>query len=554
MIAFLYFYEVNKIFIMRKLLLFAIVLIVGKAYTQEPSIVPNEILVQLDKGISMSHITPELNDIPILEYKLISKALNIWQIRLLPSITENNAINAFYRSKNILVAQKNHKVTTRLNIPNDQLINQQWQYFQMSDGDIDAGEAWDVTTGGTTLNGNLIVAAVLDDGHDIDHEDFGDNIWINEVEIPDNDLDDDQNGYVDDYLGWNTVANDGNIAGGSHGTPVAGIIGAKGNNGIGVAGVNWDVKLMIIRNDFDTNEAEVIEAYSYALDARILYNQTNGTEGAFIVATNASWGVDFGNPANAPLWCALYDTLGQNGILSCGATINGNFDVDIVGDLPTACPSEYLISVTNTNINDIKVTDAGYGVQTIDLGAPGEGAFTTSWNNGYGGFGGTSGATPHVTGTIALLYSAPCQELADLADNDPAEAARIVRDLILDNVDSNLSLNGITTTGGRLNVNNAVQALMANCGALLNVTEYKNNTPFINVYPNPSTGLVTISNSANKPLGKITIYALDGRLVKTINSFNNNSVDISEMADGVYIFKISFEGSNTTHNKIVVKK
>ncbi|WP_299228721.1 S8 family peptidase [uncultured Psychroserpens sp.] len=539
---------------MRKLLLFAIVLIVGKAYTQEPSIVPNEILVQLDKGISMSHITPELNDIPILEYKLISKALNIWQIRLLPSITENNAINAFYRSKNILVAQKNHKVTTRLNIPNDQLINQQWQYFQMSDGDIDAGEAWDVTTGGTTLNGNLIVAAVLDDGHDIDHEDFGDNIWINEVEIPDNDLDDDQNGYVDDYLGWNTVANDGNIAGGSHGTPVAGIIGAKGNNGIGVAGVNWDVKLMIIRNDFDTNEAEVIEAYSYALDARILYNQTNGTEGAFIVATNASWGVDFGNPANAPLWCALYDTLGQNGILSCGATINGNFDVDIVGDLPTACPSEYLISVTNTNINDIKVTDAGYGVQTIDLGAPGEGAFTTSWNNGYGGFGGTSGATPHVTGTIALLYSAPCQELADLADNDPAEAARIVRDLILDNVDSNLSLNGITTTGGRLNVNNAVQALMANCGALLNVTEYKNNTPFINVYPNPSTGLVTISNSANKPLGKITIYALDGRLVKTINSFNNNSVDISEMADGVYIFKISFEGSNTTHNKIVVKK
>jgi len=539
---------------LKKLFLVVYVLVVGATYAQEASFVPNELLVQLEDGVDITRVITELSETPILDSKLVSKTLNIWQIRLGSSISESHAITLFYQNTDVLVVQKNHKVTTRSTTPDDLFFFQQWQYLQPSDGDIDADEAWDVTTGGTTLNGNVIVAAVLDNGHDTNHEDFEDNIWINDAEIPNNGMDDDQNNYIDDYLGWSTVTDDDNIFGGDHGTPVAGIIGAKGNNGIGVAGVNWDVKLMIIRNDFNTNEAEVIEAYSYALDARILYNQTNGVEGAFVVTTNASWGVDFGNPEDAPLWCALYDTLGENGILSCGATINANQNVDVIGDLPTACPSEYLISVTNTGVNDFKVAEAGYGVETIDLGAPGEGAFTTSFNNGYGGFGGTSGATPHVTGTIALLYSSPCQQLADLADSNPAIAARIVRDLILDNVDPNISLNGITRTGGRLNVNNAVQELMANCGNLLNVDEVNTETNIIKIFPNPSHGLLTISNTSNKPLESISIYSIDGRLIKTISSLDNNLIDINDISNGVYIFKISFEGITNVYNKIVIKK
>jgi len=96
-----------------------------------------------------------------------------------------------------------------------------------------------------------------------------------------------------------------------------------------------------------------------------------GAEGAFVVAVNSSWGTDFGQPADAPLWCALYDSLGTYGVLSCAATANNNTNVDTMGDLPTACPSDYLISVTNTNSSDVKVNSAGYGVVTIDLGAPG---------------------------------------------------------------------------------------------------------------------------------------------------------------------------------------
>ena len=115
------------------------------------------------------------------------------------------------------------------------------------------------------------------------------------------------------------------------------------------------------------------------------------------------------------------------------------------------------------NDNDVKVTSAGFGATTIDLGAFGQGTFTTTLSN-YGGFGGTSGATPHVTGSVALLYSAPCPTLISIAKSDPLVAAQMVRDFILNEADPNPSLAGITVTGGRLNINNAMIELMDNCG------------------------------------------------------------------------------------------
>ncbi len=445
------------------------------AYGQQLNHVLGDILVQPVKGADVDQILLDLKDYRNIPSKientgLVSKRLNIWRLHFdYNAIHEINFLEYVKRHPKVNVAQFNHLITMRETTPDDPLFSDQWQFINDGsnggtvDGDIDADQAWDITTGGVTTLGDTIVVAVLDDGIDLNHDDFEDNLWINYAEIPNNNIDDDNNGYVDDYRGWNISSDSDNIAGGGHGTPVAGIIGAKGNNGIGVTGVNWNVKVMVIKNDFNTNEAQVLEAYSYALDARIRYNETNGAEGSFVVSTNASWGIDGGDPADAPLWCAFYDTLGVAGIVSCGATINGNQNVDTFGDLPTACPSDFLISVTNVDRTDNKVTQAGYGAMTIDLGAHGADAFTTSQGNNYGGFGGTSGATPHVAGALALLYAAPCENLATLAKTDPAAAALLAKQYILEGTDPNASLQGITTTGGRLNIFNSLQMLMNNC-------------------------------------------------------------------------------------------
>lgn len=403
--------------------------------------------------------------------RLLVKPLNIYLFSFdAQTVVQSDFLRLLKTDALVVEAQNNHHVTLRSTLPNDPQFGQQWQYLNngtngaVADADIDADLAWDITTGGITAFGDTIVACVIDDGCAADHPDWGDNLWLNHAEIPDNNIDDDGNGYIDDYRGWNTLSNNddimGGFFGGGHGTPVAGIVGAQGNNGIGVSGVSWDVKVMIVVNGTNADEANVIAAYSYPLEMRTRYNETNGQEGAFVVSTNASWGIDEGDPADAPLWCAMYDELGAQGVLSCGATANTDLNVDVVGDLPTACPSDYLISVTNVGSNDVKITQAGYGLTTIDLGAFGTGTYTLSNSGNYAGFSGTSGATPHVTGAVALLYSVPCPGFIQLAKADPAAAAQFVKQAILNGTDANASLAGKCVTGGRLNLYNSVQLML----------------------------------------------------------------------------------------------
>ncbi|HBR86466.1 MAG TPA: peptidase, partial [Candidatus Marinimicrobia bacterium] len=140
--------------------------------------------------------------------------------------------------------------------------------------------------------GDTIVVAVVDGGMMLTHTDLVPNLWTNYNEIPGNNIDDDNNGYIDDIHGWDAYSSDGSIPGDGHGTHVGGIIGAKGNNGSMVTGVNWDVKIMAIAGS-SSNTSTVLEAYGYALDQRAMYDSTNGALGAFVVATNSSFGIDF---------------------------------------------------------------------------------------------------------------------------------------------------------------------------------------------------------------------------------------------------------------------
>lgn len=365
----------------------------------------------------------------------------------------------------VKMAQENHIISQRNTVPNDPNYVSQWQYNNTGQNggtvgvDLDAELAWDVTTGGITPNGDTIVIAIIDAGFQLNHPDLADNLWLNSSEIPDNGVDDDNNGYVDDYYGWNPANNSDNIGVHSHGTAVAGIIGAKGNNGLGVAGVNWNVKMMLLSYG-DGNEADVVASYLYILKARKLYNATNGAQGAYVVATNSSFGLDNTFASAAPIWCAMYDSLGVAGIISAGATTNSNKNVDVTGDVPTTCPSPYLIAVTNIKSNDEKEFQAGYGVEHIDIGAFGSGVYTTTSNSNYSAFGGTSGATPHVAGAVGLLYAAPSPILANLSYSDPAYATILVKQLLIEGSEDNTSLENITSSGKRLNLNGVLQGYL----------------------------------------------------------------------------------------------
>lgn len=514
--------------------------------------------------------------------KPLSLALNIYLVQDQSKQYAEADFIFLARLEEVLRVERDAVVATR-QIPDDPAFFSQWDM-----NIIEAPRTWDITTGGKTIDGDEIVVAVIDSGYDINNVDLTNNVFRNEADQDgdmnndgcpgncgeDDDMDglidednfgrepgdpgydasfaadDDENGYIDDYEGLHAKSATDDHPYSFHGTGVAGIIGAEGNNGLIMAGVNHHVKMLLISGA--TFQSEIIESYNYISEFREKYNSSAGANGAFVVATNFSAGIDFAKAADFPIWCGMYDIMGQHGILSAGATTNKDVDVDEQGDMPSTCTSKYLITVTNTNASDQKVT-SGYGDISIDLGAPGEGGISLDADvaKGYEVFGGTSGATPHVAGAIGLIYSAPCQSFLDYFKNNPSKVDSL-KTIILNATDPLNDLDGITVSGGRLNLYESIQGLNEFCGGTVG------DLAFSSIKPNPVDDILYIEyETPDYFLYRLTLVNSLGQTV-WVDEFNppffgekRVQVNVSDLPHGVYFLSLR-ENKSKIVQKIVV--
>ena len=321
------------------------------------------------------------------------------------------------------------------------------------DADVDADEAWDLATGSSE-----VVVAVIDSGVDYTHPDLAANMWHNPGEVPGNKKDDDGNGYVDDYYGYDFANNDSDpMDVDGHGTHVAGTIGAAGNNGVGTAGVNWNVKIMALKripNDpagtdhqLTAEIADAIEAINYATMMRRLYQTSGGTRGANVRLSNNSWGY-FGIDIPHALKDAI-DAAGDADMLFVACAHNQEWDIDANPLYPASLDSPNIISVAATDQNARIASFSNWGAAGVDLAAPGVMVYSTVPGGGYGWMSGTSMAAPHVAGAAALVWSA----FPDLTAQEVK--ARLMASVDpIGQIGSNASFP--TVTNGRLNVRNAL--------------------------------------------------------------------------------------------------
>lgn len=343
-------------------------------------------------------------------------------------------------------------------VPNDPRVNEQWALINTGQvvggfagtpgADISAQDAWDISIGSRD-----VIVAVIDTGLDVTHPDLVRNVWVNPGEVAGNGVDDDGNGFVDDINGYNFGDLNADLTDADgHGTAVAGVIGADGNNGQGGTGVNWAVSIMGLKVASPIFEGllsstAIIGAHDYATMMRLRgFNvvASNGSYGAF----NQAFYADFDDGV-AGERAAIQRWQDAGGIFVASAG-NDSFD----NDNPdfTNFPSSYnipgMISVAASDNNDGLAGFSNFGASTVDLAAPGVDLLTTSAGGGYELFNGTSAAAPVVTGAVALLKSI-----------QPNASAVQLRAAIIESVDILPALQGRVVSGGRLNLLRAMQII-----------------------------------------------------------------------------------------------
>gem|GEM_PF-6394798 len=400
-------------------------------------------------------------------------------------------------------------------VPNDPFLNGQWgihNYGQIPfmgklDADIDAIEGWDISPGGSPS----VIVAVIDSGVDINHPDLRANIFVNPGEIAANLIDDDGNGYIDDVSGWDAFNNDNDVTDlDGHGTHVAGIIGAVGNNAVGIAGVAWKTKILPVKAlDPAGSLASILGSLNYVITVK--------QQGYNVAISTHSYGgagysgiLDFG-----------FQALAATGNLPVAAAGNGGADgVGDNNDFSPNYPSNFslpeMFAVAATDWNDDITSFSNFGKASVDIGAPGAQILSTLpvLLGSYDYSDGTSMATPMVAGAAAVLKAL-----------EPSLTSLQIKSLLMTSGDLTPAMTGKVVSDRRLNLNNAIQAMPK--GAIRGV-----------VYED-------VNRNGRRDVGEFGIP--NARVFMDLNS--NGAEDVGEPyaitgIDGVYNI-VNFSGAGT---------
>nr|AYM53860.1 secreted serine protease subtilisin family protein [Kofleria flava] len=355
---------------------------------------------------------------------------------------------------------------------------------------ISALEAWD-----TTVGSNDVIVGVVDTGVDYTHPDLAANIWVNPGEIAGNNIDDDANGYIDDVHGINAITGSGNpMDDNDHGTHCSGTIGATGNNGQGVVGVNWNVSIIglkFLSGAGSGTTADAIETINYAVDMKL-------NHGVNIRALSNSWG---GGGFTQGLEDAIR-AANDAEILFVAAAGNSNSNNDVSPHFPSSYNVPNVLAVASTTRTDARSSFSSFGATSVDLGAPGSDIVSTIPGNAYASFSGTSMATPHVSGAAALVLSL----------NDQLTVAEL-KEILMTTGDSIASMAGVTVSGKRLNVAAAL--------------EEADPQPSFKLAITPASQTITQTQSASYAINVNSVFGFSSPVTLSLSSTPTLNANVS---------------------------
>ena len=408
------------------------------------AVVPNQVLVKFKEDVQAEDADTALFTMGMWEIKSYdqSGAALLGADKRRMSKQDQSAMSAEESLKEIIAelegsgvveyAEPNYILSADVN-SNDPRFNELWGLSK-----IDAPAAWSMTTGDPN-----IVVGVIDTGVDYNHPDLAANMWVNPGETPNNGIDDDGNGYVDDIYGIDPANGDSDpMDDGDHGSHVSGTIGAVGNNGVGVVGVNWNVKIMalkFLRGSGSGSTSDALECLEYALKMKRDHNVN-------VKLTSNSWG---GGGFSRIMKDTIEETARQ-GMLFIAAAGNDNTNNDQTPHYPSNYDLPSVISVASTTSSDARSSFSNYGRTSVDLAAPGSNILSTI-PGGYSSFSGTSMATPHVAGAAAMVWAV-----------NPGYTPAEVKELIMGSVVPLTDFTNRTVSGGRLDL---LSALNCNSGS-----------------------------------------------------------------------------------------